>query len=225
VSAISWPCIPSKSPEFTAPDSAEPRNPVHRNSRKINTATGRRFLSEYLVSHISLQLYLDRAFKTVERANFIPPTLKTSVFGFIIGTVSGICWLHDGRRIRRSAARGYQQRVLSSLLIILADVVLLKAIFFLFPNRQRIRGNRRLHVRIRPLPTAHGRKAVRATTVCFTAQHDVPPQVGDTGAPFAGHKKCCLSGKTGYCARYGRNRLSLSGTARDTARPCDFTRS
>jgi len=45
------------------------------------------FFSEYLVSHITLQLYLDRAFKTVEWANFIPPTLKTRVFGFIIGTV------------------------------------------------------------------------------------------------------------------------------------------
>jgi phospholipid/cholesterol/gamma-HCH transport system permease protein len=47
------------------------------------------FLSEYLVSHISLQLYIGRAFMTVEWANFIPPTIKTSVFGFIIGTVSG----------------------------------------------------------------------------------------------------------------------------------------
>ncbi|MGB7133446.1 MAG: ABC transporter permease, partial [Candidatus Sulfotelmatobacter sp.] len=47
------------------------------------------FLAEYFASHISLQLYVDRAFKTLEWANFIPPTLKTSVFGFIIGTVSG----------------------------------------------------------------------------------------------------------------------------------------
>jgi phospholipid/cholesterol/gamma-HCH transport system permease protein len=92
------------------------------------------FLSEYLVSHISLQLYLDRAFKTVEWANFIPPTLKTGVFGFIIGTVSSFFGYttDDGSEgVQRAATNSV---VLSSLLIILADVILVKAIFFLFPR-------------------------------------------------------------------------------------------
>src|SRR5260370_3229400 len=44
------------------------------------------FLAEYLSSHISLQLYLNPPLKTAEWAHSIPPTLKTSVFGFIIGT-------------------------------------------------------------------------------------------------------------------------------------------
>jgi len=92
------------------------------------------FLAEYFASHISLQLYVDRAFKTLEWANFIPPTLKTSVFGFIIGTVSGYFGYttdegSDG--VQRAATNSV---VLSSLLIILADVVLVKAIFFLFPR-------------------------------------------------------------------------------------------
>jgi phospholipid/cholesterol/gamma-HCH transport system permease protein len=92
------------------------------------------FLSEHLVSHISLQLYLDRAFKTVEWANFIPPTLKTGVFGFIIGTVSSFFGYttDDGSEgVQRAATNSV---VLSSLLIILADVILVKAIFFLFPR-------------------------------------------------------------------------------------------
>jgi phospholipid/cholesterol/gamma-HCH transport system permease protein len=92
------------------------------------------FLSEYLISHISLQLYLDRAFKTVEWANFIPPTLKTSVFGFIIGTVSsffGYTTDEGSEGVQRAATNSV---VLSSLLIILADVILVKAIFFLFPR-------------------------------------------------------------------------------------------
>src|SRR5580692_4309391 len=92
------------------------------------------FFSEYLVSHISLQLYLDRAFKTVEWANFIPPTVKTSVFGFIIGTVSGFFGYttdEGSAGVQRAATNSV---VLSSLLIILADVVLVKAIFFLFPR-------------------------------------------------------------------------------------------
>src|SRR5258708_20069830 len=81
------------------------------------------FLSEYLVSHISLQLYLDRAFKTVEWANFIPPTLKTSVFGFIIGAVSGFFGYttdEGSQGVQRAATNIV---VLSSLLIIFAHIV------------------------------------------------------------------------------------------------------
>jgi phospholipid/cholesterol/gamma-HCH transport system permease protein len=92
------------------------------------------FLAECFASHISLQLYVDRAFKTVEWANFIPPTLKTSVFGFIIGTVSGYFGYttdEGSAGVQRAATNSV---VLSSLLIILADVVLVKAIFFLFPR-------------------------------------------------------------------------------------------
>lgn len=92
------------------------------------------FLGERFASHISLQLYLDRAFKTVEWANFIPPTLKTSVFGFVIGTVScyfGYTTNEGSDGVRRAATNSV---VLSSLLIILVDVVLVKAIFFLFPR-------------------------------------------------------------------------------------------
>jgi phospholipid/cholesterol/gamma-HCH transport system permease protein len=92
------------------------------------------FLAEYFASHISLQLYLDRAFKTMEWANFIPPTLKTSVFGFIIGTVSGYFGYttdEGSKGVQRAATNSV---VLSSLLIILADVILVKAIFFFFPR-------------------------------------------------------------------------------------------
>jgi phospholipid/cholesterol/gamma-HCH transport system permease protein len=92
------------------------------------------FLAEYFASHISLQLYVDRAFKTVEWANFIPPTLKTGVFGFIIGTVSGYFGYttdEGSAGVQRAATNSV---VLSSLLIILTDVVLVKAIFFLFPR-------------------------------------------------------------------------------------------
>ncbi len=39
------------------------------------------FLAERISSHISLHLYLNRAFSEVEWGTFIPPTLKTAVFG------------------------------------------------------------------------------------------------------------------------------------------------
>lgn len=46
------------------------------------------FLSEDVSSHIGLHLYLNQAFDFVQWSNFVAPTLKTAVFGFIIGSVS-----------------------------------------------------------------------------------------------------------------------------------------
>jgi phospholipid/cholesterol/gamma-HCH transport system permease protein len=92
------------------------------------------FLSEFMISHMSLQLYAASAFRNMGWANFIPPTLKTSMFGFIIGTVS--CYygytINEGSDgVRRAATNSV---VLSSLLIILSDVILVKLIFFFFPG-------------------------------------------------------------------------------------------
>src|ERR1700746_3173987 len=44
------------------------------------------FLSEELTSHVAPGLYLSRAFDHLQWSNFIAPTLKTAVFGFIIGS-------------------------------------------------------------------------------------------------------------------------------------------
>jgi phospholipid/cholesterol/gamma-HCH transport system permease protein len=92
------------------------------------------FLSEYSISHLSLQLYINRAFDSVQWSNFLAPTLKTSVFGFIIGTVS--CYfgytINEGSDGVRKASTN--SVVLSSLLIIVLDVLLVKIIFFLFPE-------------------------------------------------------------------------------------------
>jgi phospholipid/cholesterol/gamma-HCH transport system permease protein len=92
------------------------------------------FLSEFAASKISFQLYIARAFAGVEWSNFIAPTLKTAVFGFIIGTVStyfGFTTNEGAAGVGRAATRSV---VVSSLVIILADVLLVKFIFFLFPE-------------------------------------------------------------------------------------------
>ncbi len=93
------------------------------------------YAAEYFSSHISLLLYVTQAFKSVQMANFFPPTLKTAVFGLIIGTVS--CYfgytINEGSAgVRRASTTSV---VLSSLLIILSDVILVKLIFFLFPDQ------------------------------------------------------------------------------------------
>ena len=92
------------------------------------------FASEHVSSHLSWQLYFTRAFEGVQLANFIPPTLKTAVFGFLIGTIScffGYTTNQGSDGVRRASTNSV---VISSLVVILADVILVKFIFFLFPE-------------------------------------------------------------------------------------------
>jgi phospholipid/cholesterol/gamma-HCH transport system permease protein len=92
------------------------------------------FVSEHLASGLSFRLYMTRSFDSFEWANFYPPTLKTAVFGFAIATVSsflGYTTNEGSDGVGRAATRSV---VVSSLLIILLDVWLIKLIFFLFPE-------------------------------------------------------------------------------------------
>ena len=92
------------------------------------------FLSEYAMSRLSFQLYISRSFASFEWSNFYPPTLKTAVFGFTIGTISaflGYTTNEGADGVGRAATRSV---VISSLLIIVLDVLLIKFIFFIFPE-------------------------------------------------------------------------------------------
>ena len=92
------------------------------------------FLAEFATSRLSLQLYILQAFSNFQWATFWPPTLKTCVFGFTIGTVSSFFGytINEGAQgVGKAATRSV---VVSSLMIILLDVVLIKLIFFLFPE-------------------------------------------------------------------------------------------
>jgi phospholipid/cholesterol/gamma-HCH transport system permease protein len=93
------------------------------------------YLSEHAVSHLSWNLYLTRAFDGVAVANILPPTLKTAVFGYLIATIScfyGYTTNEGSEGVRRAATNSV---VISSLVVILADVILVKFIFFLFPDQ------------------------------------------------------------------------------------------
>jgi len=86
-----------------------------------------------LAHPITLKQFLDIGLKHATFNDFLPPTFKTMVFGFIIGVVS--CF--QGMRVTGGTA-GVGRTVtnavvLSSLLIILADVVLVKCILVFFP--------------------------------------------------------------------------------------------
>jgi phospholipid/cholesterol/gamma-HCH transport system permease protein len=92
------------------------------------------FLSEFASSRISFYLYIKRAFDEVGWSNFIPPTLKTAVFGFIIGTISSYFGYTTNEGAQGVGKAATNSVVVSSLLIILADVILIKCIFFAFPE-------------------------------------------------------------------------------------------
>jgi phospholipid/cholesterol/gamma-HCH transport system permease protein len=92
------------------------------------------FVSEYAASRISFHLFIVRAFADMAWSNFIPPTFKTAVFGFIIGTVSAFFGYTTNKGAKGVGEAATNSVVVSSLLIILADVVLIKCIFFMFPE-------------------------------------------------------------------------------------------
>ena len=92
------------------------------------------YLAETVATGMSLQLYFQRAFSLIDASDYVPATLKTMVFGFIIATVSsylGFTTQSGTEGVGRASTRAV---VLSSILIIVSNVLLVRLIFFLFPQ-------------------------------------------------------------------------------------------
>ena len=92
------------------------------------------FIAETAATGMSLGLYFQRAFTLVGMTDYVPATLKTMVFGFIIATISsylGFTTKSGTEGVGRASTRSV---VLSSILIIVTNVVLVRLIFFLFPE-------------------------------------------------------------------------------------------
>jgi phospholipid/cholesterol/gamma-HCH transport system permease protein len=93
------------------------------------------YVAEASISGMSAQLYFHRAFSLVEFSDFVPSTLKTAVFGFIIGTVASYLGLTTSRGTEGVGRASTSSVVLASVCIILVNVVLVKLIFFVFPEQ------------------------------------------------------------------------------------------
>jgi phospholipid/cholesterol/gamma-HCH transport system permease protein len=93
------------------------------------------YLAETSTSGMSAQLYFHRAFSIVQFSDFVPATLKTMVFGFIIGTVSSYLGFTTTQGTEGVGRTSTSSVVLSSICIILVNVVLVKLIFLVFPVR------------------------------------------------------------------------------------------
>lgn len=88
--------------------------------------------SDIAAFHMPVRLFLNDAFNSMGWVDYVPPTLMTVVFGFIIGTLS--CYLgytasQGAAGVGRASTRSV---VFSSLTVILAEVILVKSVQFWF---------------------------------------------------------------------------------------------
>jgi phospholipid/cholesterol/gamma-HCH transport system permease protein len=91
------------------------------------------WITQAVSEPLSLHQFVNNGFNGADFNDFLPPTFKTCVFGLIIGMVA--CF--QGMRTQGGAAgvgrAATSSVVLSSLFVILADVVLVKLILVFFP--------------------------------------------------------------------------------------------
>ena len=92
------------------------------------------FIAESTASGMSLSLYFDRAFSLIDLVDYIPSTIKTMVFGFIIATISAYLGFNTESGTEGVGRASTRAVVLSSVGIIVANVVLVRLIFFIFPK-------------------------------------------------------------------------------------------
>jgi phospholipid/cholesterol/gamma-HCH transport system permease protein len=90
------------------------------------------WIANTLTEPVSLRFFLNRGLNGVTFSDLLPPTFKTCIFGFIIGLVS--CFQRMNTRggtegVGRSATSSV---LLSSLFVILADVILVRLIIVFF---------------------------------------------------------------------------------------------
>jgi phospholipid/cholesterol/gamma-HCH transport system permease protein len=91
------------------------------------------WVAQTLVEPVSLHRFIDSGFRGATFNAFLPPTFKTAVFGLIIGLIAcfqGMRTRGGAEGVGRAATNAV---VLSSLFVILADVVLVKFILVVFP--------------------------------------------------------------------------------------------
>jgi phospholipid/cholesterol/gamma-HCH transport system permease protein len=91
------------------------------------------WVSQALAEPISLYKFINDGFRGANFNDLLPPTLKTAMFGLIIGLIA--CF--QGMRTRGGAGgvgrAAMNSVVLSSLFVILGNVVLVKLIIIFFP--------------------------------------------------------------------------------------------
>jgi phospholipid/cholesterol/gamma-HCH transport system permease protein len=92
------------------------------------------FTAEAAITGIGFETYFRRAFSPIEFSDLIPSTLKTMVFGFIIATVSSYLGVNTTGGTEGVGRTATLSVVMSSILLITTNVLLVRLIFFFFPQ-------------------------------------------------------------------------------------------
>jgi phospholipid/cholesterol/gamma-HCH transport system permease protein len=92
------------------------------------------YVAEAAVSGMSWQQYLERSFSYIDYSDILPATLKTVVFGFLIAAVSSYLGFTTTRGTEGVGEASTRSVVMSSMLVIVSDVILVKLIFFFYPQ-------------------------------------------------------------------------------------------
>lgn len=92
------------------------------------------FVAEHAISGMSWDLYLARAFSLIGFSDLLPSTLKTIAFGFIIGVTGSYLGFAAQRGTEGVGQAATRSVVLASVLVIISNVVLVRLIFFFYPQ-------------------------------------------------------------------------------------------
>ena len=91
------------------------------------------FAAETSITGIPLGAYLTQAFALIEFSDLIPSTIKTAVFGFIIAVVASYLGMTTSRGTEGVGQASTRSVVTASIMLILANVILVRIIFFFYP--------------------------------------------------------------------------------------------
>jgi phospholipid/cholesterol/gamma-HCH transport system permease protein len=91
------------------------------------------YAAESAITGMAFTTYFRQAFGSIQFSDLIPATIKTMVFGFIIATVSSFLGVNTTRGTEGVGRASTRSVVLSSILLIVANVLLVRLIFFFYP--------------------------------------------------------------------------------------------
>jgi phospholipid/cholesterol/gamma-HCH transport system permease protein len=91
------------------------------------------WVADALAEPITFHQFINDGFRQFSFNDFLPPTFKTAVFGLIIGLVACFQGMRTRGGTEGVGRTATSSVVLSSLFVILADVILVKLIVMLFP--------------------------------------------------------------------------------------------
>ncbi len=91
------------------------------------------YTAETAITGIPLRTYFQQAFSLIGFSDLIPATLKTMVFGFLIATVASYLGVNTTGGTAGVGQASTRSVVLASILMIVANVVLVRIIFFFYP--------------------------------------------------------------------------------------------